>query len=155
MLWLFVRPPGFTCLDFFESLSLLYLLFISLFICSGRWCTDKLGVFHANQISMYWSTSEFRVSLAPWNKFKPSSKIFYWHSKVVLLLWIFYVFFCLVFVMPLCVSVYFYLVVTSWERAGLLALVCGVTVSLPLPHWYPGSGVVLNCIDSWSWHLTI
>ena len=26
------------------------------------------------------------------------------------------------------------------------------TVSLSLSHWYPGSGVVLNCIDSWSLH---
>ena len=34
--------------------------------------------------------------------------------------------FCLVFVMPLCVSVYLCLVVTCWERADLLALVCGV-----------------------------
>ena len=34
-------------------------------------------------------------------------------------------FFCLVFVMPLCMSVYLYLVVTYWDRAGLLALVCG------------------------------
>ena len=35
-------------------------------------------------------------------------------------------FFCLVFVMPLCVSVYLCHVVTCWERADLLALVCGV-----------------------------
>ena len=35
-------------------------------------------------------------------------------------------FFCLVLDMPLCVSVYMYLVVTCWERADLLALVCGV-----------------------------
>ena len=35
-------------------------------------------------------------------------------------------FFCLVFVMHLCASVYLCLVVTSWERADLLALVCGV-----------------------------
>ena len=37
-------------------------------------------------------------------------------------------FFCLVFAtcMPLCASVYMCLVVTCWERAGLLALVCGV-----------------------------
>ena len=35
-----------------ESLSLLYLLVISWFICFRRWCIDKLGVFHANQISM-------------------------------------------------------------------------------------------------------
>ena len=26
------------------------------------------------------------------------------------------------------------------------------SVSLPLSHWYPGSGVVLDCIDSWSLH---
>ena len=35
-------------------------------------------------------------------------------------------FFCLVFAMPLCASVYMCLVVTSWERADILALVCGV-----------------------------
>ena len=35
-------------------------------------------------------------------------------------------FFCLVFAMPLCASVYMCLVVTCWERADLLALVCGV-----------------------------
>ena len=35
-------------------------------------------------------------------------------------------FFCLVFVMPLCASVYLCLVVTCLERADLLALVCGV-----------------------------
>ena len=37
-------------------------------------------------------------------------------------------FFCLVFVMPLCMSVNLYLVVTYWERTGLLALVCGVSL---------------------------
>ena len=47
-------------------------------------------------------------------------------SKAVLLLWIIYVFFCLVFVMPLCACVYLCLVVTYWERADLLALICGV-----------------------------
>ena len=57
--------------------------------------------------------------------------------------------FCLVFAMSLCESVYMCFVVTCWERADLLALVCGVlTVSLSLSHWYPGSGVVLDCIDS-------
>ena len=35
-------------------------------------------------------------------------------------------FFCLVFAMPLCASVYVCFVVTCWERANLLALVCGV-----------------------------
>ena len=50
-------PVGFLLLQYsvlcaVESLSLLYLLFISWFICSRRWCIDKLGVFHANQTSM-------------------------------------------------------------------------------------------------------
>ena len=57
--------------------------------------------------------------------------------------------FCLVFAMSLCVSVYMCFVVICWERAGLFCspLWC-LTVSLSLSHWYPGSGVVLDCIDS-------
>ena len=35
-------------------------------------------------------------------------------------------FFCLVFAMPLYASGYMCLVVTCWERADLLGLVCGV-----------------------------
>ena len=35
-------------------------------------------------------------------------------------------FFCLVFAMPLCASVYMCLVVTRWEKADFLALVFGV-----------------------------
>ena len=34
--------------------------------------------------------------------------------------------FCLMFAMSLCASVYMCFVVTSWERADLLALVCGI-----------------------------
>ena len=56
----------------------------------------------------------------------PPVKYFTDRSKALLLLWIFYVFFYHVFVMPLCASVYLCLVVTCWERADLLALVCGV-----------------------------
>ena len=48
-------------------------------------------------------------------------------------------FFCLVFAMPLWASVYMCLVVTCWERAALLALVCGVLtvsfVTFPLVSW--------------------
>ena len=46
-------------------------------------------------------------------------------------------FFCLGFVMPLCASVYLCLVVTCWERADLLALVCGVCefVTFRLVSW--------------------
>ena len=53
-------------------------------------------------------------------------KYFTDRSKAVLLLWIFNVLFCLVFAMSLCTSVYMCFVVTCWERADLLALVCGV-----------------------------
>ena len=49
-------------------------------------------------------------------------------------------FFCLVFAMSLCASVYMCFAVTCWEKADLLAL--------SLSQWYPGSGVVLDCIDS-------
>ena len=128
---------------------------------------------------MSWSTSELRVRLARLNRFKPSSKIFYWpfqggtsfvdllcfcsvlcllcfvrvclyvlssppvkyftdRSKAVLLLWIFYVFVLSCVCYVLCTSVYMCFVVTCWERADLLALVCGVFcefVTFPLVSW--------------------
>ena len=56
------------------------------------------------------------------------------------------VYVCLVIAMPLCASVNMCLVVTCWERADLLALVCGVYCEFVT--WYPGSGVVLDCIDT-------
>ena len=34
----------------------------------------------------------------------------------------------------------------------LVSRVWCITVSLSFSHWYPGSGVVLDCIDSWSLH---
>ena len=36
-----------------ESLSLLCLLIVSLFVCFGGWCIDKLGVFHVDRVSVY------------------------------------------------------------------------------------------------------
>ena len=57
----------------------------------------------------------------PLNRCKPSSKYFADHFKAVLLLWIFYVF-SILCLRCLCMC----LVVTCWERADLLALVCGV-----------------------------
>ena len=56
--------------------------------------------------------------------------------------------FCLAFAMSLCASDYKCFVVTCWERADLFALVCGVYCEFVTSHWYPGSGVVLDCIDS-------
>ena len=58
--------------------------------------------------------------------------------NLVLLLWIFYVFVLSCVCYVLCASVYMCFVVTCWERADLLALVCGVFcefVTFPLVSW--------------------
>ena len=53
-------------------------------------------------------------------------------------------YFGLVFVMLSHVSV-----VTCCERADLLALVCDVLLCVcHFPMWYPGSGAVVDCINS-------
>ena len=65
---------------------------------------------------------------------RPPVKYFTDCSKAVLLI----CFFCLSFAMPLCTSVYVCLVVTCWEKADLLALVCGSGcefVTFPLVSW--------------------
>ena len=54
--------------------------------------------------------------------------------------------FCSVlWLLSLCTSVYMCYGITCWERADLLALVCGVYCEFVT---FPGSGVVLDCIDS-------
>ena len=56
--------------------------------------------------------------------------------------------FCLVFAM-FCARLF---ICASWSTAGkgLTSWLSFVvpSVSLSLSHWYPGSGVVLDCIDS-------
>ena len=111
----------------FYILILLYLLFISWFICSRRWCIDNLGVFMQTQhlcVLIYiWTKG---VVGAPLNWFKLS-------SKIILLTVPRQCFFCgsfmkflFCFVMLSCTSVCWCLVVTCWERVDLLALVCDV-----------------------------
>ena len=99
---------------------------------------------------MSWSTSELRVRLAPLNRFKPSSKIFYWPfisgTSFVDILWVF--FFVLVFAMSLYVLCG-HLLGKGWPLGSRLWC---LSLSLSLSHWYPGSGVVLDCINSWSLH---
>ena len=57
-------------------------------------------------------------------------------------------FVCLVFAMPLCEDV----ICALWSPAGKGLTswhsFVVITVNLSLSHWYPGSGVVLDCIDS-------
>ena len=86
---------------------------------------------------MSWSTSELRVRLAPLNRFKPSSKIFYWPfqggtSFVDLLCFCFVL--CL---LCLCARLF---MCALWSPAGKgltswLSFVVS-TVSLSLSHWY-------------------
>ena len=123
-------PVGFRLLRWFcllLGLCLFFISFLYLELCSGRWCIDKLkGLLCKPNIYVSWSTSELRVRLAPWYLFEHSGVLFYWpfqggtsfvdHSG----------YFWLVFVVLSCVSVYWCLVITCWERADLLALVCGV-----------------------------
>ena len=91
--------------------------------------------------------------LAPWNWFKPSSKIFYWPLQAALLLWIFYVYsvLCLLCFVRFCLYVPCgHLLGKGWPLASRLWC---LIVSLSLSYWYPGSGVVLDGINSWSLHL--
>ena len=69
--------------------------------------------------NMSWSTSELSET-----DLSPPVKYFTECSKAVLLLWIFYVFLSCVCYAFVCLFIC--LVVTCWERADLLALVCGV-----------------------------
>ena len=102
---------------------------------------------------MSWSTSELRVRLAPLNQFKPSSKIFNWPFQGGTSLWLFYDFVlssvCYVFVRVCLYMLCGHLLGKGWPLGSRLWCLTG---SWLLSHWYPGSGVVLNCIDSWCLH---
>ena len=102
-----------------------------------------------SSIYVSWSISELRMRLAPWNWFKPPSKIFYWPfigstSFVNHLCYL-----CILFVM---LSRLF--IAALWSPAGLASRVSFVVfncVFVTFPVWYPLSGVVLlDCFSSWS-----
>ena len=80
-------------------------------------------------------------------------KYFTDRSEAVLLLWILYVFVlscvCYVFVRVCLYVLCGHLLGKGWPLGSRLWC---LTMSLSLSHWYPGSGVVLDCIDSWSLH---
>ena len=60
-----------------------------------------------------------------------------------------YLVFCYVFVRVCLYVLCSHLLGKGWPLGSRLWC---LTVSLSLSHWYPGSGVVLDCIDSWSLH---
>ena len=117
--------------------------------CIDSWSLQPY--LHSCKPNIYvtWSTFKLRVRLAPWSWIKPSSKFFTDCSKAVLLLWIICLFVSCV--SHAFASVHCCLVITCLERTGLLALVVDVyCIFCYFPMWYPGSGVVLDCIVSWS-----
>ena len=96
-----------------------------------------------------WSTSELRASVgAPWTGFKPSSKIFlltvprrcFFCGSFMLVL----SYFCYTFVRVCLLMPCGHLLGKGWPLSSRLWC---LIVKLSLSHWYPGSGVVLDCID--------
>ena len=83
---------------------------------------------------------------APLNRFKPFTD----RSKAVLLLWVIYiisVLFCYAFMHVCLLMPRGHLLEKGWPLGSRLWC---LIVTLSLSHWYPGSGVVLDCVDSWS-----
>ena len=153
----YVRPglPGLnqywariivSCLFTVEVLSLLYLLFISWFICSRRWFIDKLWIFMQTKplcvLIHIWTKGEVETGLSP------PVKCFYWPFQGSTSFVDHSCHFCLVFVMLVRLFID-----ALWSPAGkswpLGSHLWCLMVRLLLSHWYPGSGVVLNCINSW------
>ena len=88
---------------------------------------------------------------ALWNRFKPSSKIFlltvprrcFFCGSFMLFLSCF----CYAFVRVCLLMHCGHLLGKAWPLGSRLWC---LIVKLSLSHWYPGSGVVFDCIDSWS-----
>ena len=91
---------------------------------------------------------------APLNRFKPSSKIFYWPfqggtSFVDLLCFCSVLCLLYVFVRVYLIVLIGHLLGKGWPLGSRLWC---LSVSLSLSHWYPGSVVILDYINSWSLH---
>ena len=148
-----------SCFQFYLLLSP-YVCFISFFLswftCSGRWCIDKSGVFHANQISMClgphlnlgWGWCSETGLSPPVEYFTDRQRRYFFCGSFMFFLSCV----CYPFV-RVCLFVSCCHLLVKGRPLGS-QLWC-ITVSLSLSHWYPGSGVVLDCIDSWSLLLTM
>ena len=88
MLWLFVEPTRVYLLDFLLQYSVFIYCWVLIFALSSCYILiymflemmhwEVRGLSHKPNIYVSWSISELRVRLALWNRFKPSSEIFYW-----------------------------------------------------------------------------
>ena len=62
-------------------------------------------------------------------------------------------FFSVLCLLCLCVRLFICaLWLPAWKGLASWLSFVASAVSLSLSHWYPGSSVVLDCIDSWSLH---
>ena len=102
-------------------------------------------------IFVSWSTSEQRVRLVHrLTGLSPPVKYFTDRSKAMLLLWINYVIsvlFCYAFMHACLLMPCGHLLGKGWPLGSRLQC---LIVTFPPSNWYPGSGVVRDCIDSWS-----
>ena len=142
--------PGFNCwisFDLFFSCMTCWVLifvlspFLSWFACSRRWYIDKLWILNANQTSI--STSEFRVRLVPLNMFKPSSNLLLIVPRRRFFCRSFWLFMFHVCICCAVMAVSCSLVITCWERAGLLALLCVMVSCVFVTFWYGVLGQVI------------
>ena len=131
-------------------LCLIALLYLDLYVL-GDYALVGLGLSCEPGVCVSWSTSELRMRLASRNSLSPPVNYFTDRSKVALLLWIFNVLF-LSCVCYACVCVYLYVPCGHLLEKGwpLVSRLWWLIVSLSRSHWYPGSGVLPDCIDSWS-----
>ena len=91
-----------------------------------------------------WTKGEVGAQLS---RFKPSSKIFYWPFQGGASFVDHLCYFCLVFMHVCLLMLCGHLLGKGWSLGSRLWC---LIVTLSLSHWYPGSGVVLDCIYSWS-----
>ena len=119
--------------------------FVSIFVCTRRWCVDGFGIFCASRASVCLDTHQNLGRLCYLGMLRPSGS-----SWEVLLLWILF----LLFIFPVCLyytalSVPCSLVITCWERADLFALFCDVILRfITFPY-----GVSVRCGTWLYWFL--
>ena len=154
-----VRPTGVYLLDFFCSGIQFYLLlspylsilYLGLYVLGDDALISKKSFMQPKHLCVLihiWTKCEVG---APWNWFQPSSKIF-------LLTVLRRCFFCGSFVLFLSCVCYTFVHICLLMPCGHLLgkgwplgsrLWC-LIVKVSLSHWYPGSGVVLDCVVVWS-----
>ena len=101
-----------------------------------------MGLSCEPNIYVSWSTSELRLRLAPWNRFKPSSKIFYWsfHGPTSFVYLLFCSVLCLLCFVRVCLYVLCgHLLGKGWplgSRLWCLLWVCHFLIGILVQVWY-------------------